>query len=194
MPFLTEEIWQRIPHRGESIMTAEWPAPDPARSDPQARASMQTLIALITKLRNIRSEMNIPNQSRLTLYLGTANEAARSLISENSDHIKRLARVEQITVLDELPRLASAATDIVSGIEVGVPLEGLIDVARERERVSKELARKGDEAAGLKSRLDNPSFVERAPSDVVEQSRARFEELMTEIEKLRNTVELLGAK
>jgi valyl-tRNA synthetase len=194
MPFLTEEIWQRIPHRGESIMTAEWPDPDPARSDPQARESMQTLISLITKLRNIRSEMNIPNQSRLTLYLGAANEAARSLISENSEHIKRLARVEQITVLDVLPRLDSAATDIVSGIEVGVPLEGLIDVAKERERVSKEIARKVDEASGLKSRLDNPSFVERAPADVVEQSRARFEELMTEIEKLRNTVELLGAK
>ena len=121
-------------------------------------------------------------------------EMRPDLAPNHVSHIKRLARVEQITVLDELPRLDSAATDIVSGIEVGVPLEGLIDVARERERVSKELARKGGEAAGLKSRLDNPSFVERAPADVVEQSRARFEELMTEIEKLRNTVELLGAK
>jgi valyl-tRNA synthetase len=154
---------------------------------------MRALIALITKLRNIRSEMNIPTQNRLKLYIGARDDATVSLISENSEHIKRLARVEEITVFDSLPRLESAATDIVAGMEIGVPLEGLIDIAKERERIGRELARKEGEAQALGSRLDNPSFLKRAPSDVVEQNRARFEELVIETGKLRNTLELLGS-
>jgi valyl-tRNA synthetase len=192
MPFITEEIWQRLPHKGESIMVAEWPRPDPAQEDALARDRMQTLIALVTKLRNIRSEMNIPTQSRIDVHIGTTDQAALALIAENAEQIKRLARVERITISDRLPRLESAARDIVAGIEVAVPLAGLIDLAKERERINKEVTRKEGEARALASRLDNPSFAERAPQDVVQQTRERHQELMGEINKLRATLESLG--
>ncbi len=115
MPYITEEIWQRLPHEGESIMVAAWPEADRSREDRQARDEMQTLISVITKVRNIRSEMNIPPQSRLRLHLGTTDEGARRLINENADQIKRLARVEEITILDALPEMKSAARDIAAG-------------------------------------------------------------------------------
>ncbi|MEK6289062.1 MAG: valine--tRNA ligase [Acidobacteriota bacterium] len=193
MPYITEEIWQQLPHQGESIMLAAWPQSDPARDDPRAREEMGTLIALITKVRNIRSEMNIPIQSRLKLCIGTTDHEARKLVNENSDQIKRLARIEDITISDTLPVLESAPRDIVAGMEIAIPLGGLIDFDKERERVTKELTRKETEARSLAARLDNISFMERAPREVVQETRGRHEELIAEIEKLRDTLGALGA-
>jgi len=197
MPFITEEIWQllpRLPEGAESIMLADWPKADPARDDKPAREQMETLIALITKVRNIRSEMNIPAQSRPKLYIGTTDQAARDVVNESSDRIKRLARVEQIEMFDTLPELDSAARGIVSGMDLAIPLGGLIDFEKERERVTKEMAKKETEARGLASRLDNVSFVERAPAEVVDEARNRHQELIAEIEKLRDTLQSLSEK
>ncbi|HTG14085.1 MAG TPA: valine--tRNA ligase [Blastocatellia bacterium] len=193
MPYITEEIWQRLPHTGETIMLQAWPTSEAGRDDEQARERMSTLIALITKVRNIRSIFNIPSQSRIELHIGTGgDEAARSLVSENSDRIKRLARVEQIFVSDTLPALESAASDIVGSIEIAVPLGGLIDLDKEGERLSKDMERKHNEARGLASRLDNASFVERAPPDVVQETQRRHEELIAGIDKLRVTLTSIG--
>jgi valyl-tRNA synthetase len=192
MPFITEEIWQRLPHEGDSIMTAPWPEADSSREDPQAREQMETLIALITKVRNIRSTWNVPQQSRLKLHIGTAIKSNRDLISDNEAQIQRLARVDEISMSDELPAFEWAARDIVAGMEIAVPLEGLIDLEKERERITREMTRKENEARGLASRLDNASFMERAPGDVVEETRGRHAELIAEIEKLRATLDSLG--
>ncbi|MFY9574924.1 MAG: valine--tRNA ligase, partial [Blastocatellia bacterium] len=192
MPHITEEIWQRLPHEGESIMVASWPEPDSARDDMQAREQMETLIALITKVRNIRSEMNIPMQSRLKLCISSADPAARGLVSENADQIKRLARVEEITISETLTAPEGSARDIVAGMEIAVPLGGLIDVQKERERVIKEKTRKENEARSLAARLDNNSFMERAPREVVQETRDRHQELIGEIEKLGVTLGSLG--
>jgi len=194
MPHITEEIWQQLPHEGESIMVAAWPKSDPARDDKTARTRMETLIALITKVRNIRSEMNIPMQSRLKLSIGTPDQQARDLVNENADQIKRLARVEEITISDTLPALESAARDIVAGMEIAVPLGGLIDFEKERERIMKEKNRKENEAKSLAGRLDNISFMERAPAEVVQETRGRHDELIAEIEKLRATLTSLGTQ
>jgi valyl-tRNA synthetase len=193
MPHITEEIWQQLPHEGESIMVASWPQSDPAGDDKTAREQMEMLIALIGKVRNIRSEMNIPVQSRLKLFIGTTDQQSRYLVTENSDQIKRLARVEDITIAEALPALESAARDIIAGMEIAVPLGGLIDFEKERERISKEMTRKENEARSLAGRLDNTSFMERAPREVVQEARSRHEELIAEIEKLRGTLGSLGS-
>jgi valyl-tRNA synthetase len=191
MPFITEEIWQRLPHEGESIMLAPFPTVSAERADTSARDEMQTLIALITKIRNIRSEMNIPARSSLKLFLAAPDREA-AIVRENADQIKRLARVEEITISDSLPQMEAAATDVVAAIEISVPLEGLIDIAKERERLNKEMARKETEARALAARLDNLSFVERAPREVVDQARTRHAELIAEMEKLKTTLASLG--
>jgi valyl-tRNA synthetase len=191
MPFITEEIWQRLPHEGESIMIAPFPVASAEREASSAREEMRMLIALITKIRNIRSEMNIPARSNLKIFLGATDRTA-ALIKENADQIKRLARVEEITIADKLAHMDAAARDVIAGIEIAVPLEGLIDVTKERERLNKEMARKETEARALASRLDNLSFVERAPREVVEQARNRHAELVVEMEKLKATLTSLG--
>jgi len=193
MPHITEEIWQRLPHEGESIMLASWPESDPAREDQEARQQMETLIALITSVRNIRSEWNVPPQSRPNLYVATGDFATRALVTDNTEQIKRLARVEQILLSATLPVLKSAARGVVSEMEIAVPLEGLIDLDKERERIAKEMVRKENEARALAGRLDNVSFVERAPGNVVDETRGRHQELIGEIEKLRATLSALSA-
>jgi valyl-tRNA synthetase len=193
MPHITEEIWQQLPHEGESIMLSTWPKSDPESDDRAARSGMETLIALITKVRNIRSEKNIPPQSRLKLYLATSDPQSCKLVEENSDQIKRLARIEEIIVSDTLPALESPARDIVAGMEIAVPLGGFIDFEKERERILKEMTKKENEAKGLASRLDNTSFMERAPREVVQEARGRHEELIADIEKLRAALGSLGA-
>lgn len=192
MPHITEEIWQQLPHEGESIMVARWPEAAAERDDAAARSQMETLIALITKVRNIRSEMNVPMQSRLKLLIATTDGQTRNLVLDNSDQIKRLARAEEITIYDTLPNLESAARDIVAGIEIAVPLGGLIDLDKERDRMVKEITKKEAEARGLAGRLDNVSFMERAPREVVQETRGRHEELVAEIEKMRTTLNSLG--
>jgi valyl-tRNA synthetase len=194
MPHITEEIWQQLPHKGDSIMLAAWPESDARHDDTVARAQMETLIALITKIRNIRSEMNIPPQSRLKLYIASADTQARDLVYGNSDQIKRLARVEEIAVSDAIPALEAPARDIVAGMEIAVPLGGLIDFEKERERILKEMTKKENEARSLAGRLDNTSFMERAPREVVQEARGRHDELIGEIEKLRATLNSLGAR
>ncbi|HJQ25043.1 MAG TPA: valine--tRNA ligase [Blastocatellia bacterium] len=193
MPFITEELWQRLPHQGEAIMVAAWPEADQSRDDREAREQMETLIALITKVRNIRSVMNLPVAAWLQVHLATTDERAKSLVTANAEQFKRLARVEAIHVSDALPPLDDAARDVVTGVEIAVPFGGLIDKKKERERVSKEIARKENEVKGMQARLANPSFVDRAPREVVEQTRARHDELMGEIQKLQETLKALGA-
>jgi len=193
MPFITEELWQRLPHDGESIMVAAWPEADRSRDDREAREQMETLISLITKVRNIRSVMNIPVSAWLQVHIASTDERAKSLVTANAEQFKRLARVEAIHIGDALPPLDDAARDIVAGMEIAVPFGGFIDKAKERERVSKEIARKENEVKGMQARLGNPSFVDRAPREVVEQTRARHDELMGEISKLQATLKALGA-
>ena len=192
MPYITEEIWQQLPHEEDSIMLAAWPNSDPVHDDKTARGQMETLIALITKIRNIRSEMNIPPQSRLKLYIATADAQTCDLVNESSDQIKRLARVEEIVVSDKIPPLEAPARDIVAGMEIAVPLGGLIDFEKERERILKEMTKKENEARSLAGRLDNASFMERAPREVVQEARSRHDELIGEIEKLRTTLGSMG--
>lgn len=192
MPYITEEIWQRLPHEGDSIMMAPWPEADSARQDQPAREQMETLIGLITRVRNIRSTWNVPSQSRPRLYVSTDSGSTRELIGSYEDQIKRLARVEEIVLSDTLRVQQRAARDIVAGMEIAVPLEGLIDLEKERERIAGEITRKGTEARSLAGRLDNVSFVERAPADVVEETRNRHDKLIGEIEKLKNTLNSLA--
>jgi valyl-tRNA synthetase len=192
MPFITEELWQRLPHRGDSIMVAAWPEADASREDSEAREQMDALIQLITKVRNIRSVMNIPVSAWLKVHLATTDGRVKALVEANADHFKRLARIEEINISDAMPALEAAARDVVAGVEIAVPLAGLIDLGKERERINKEIGRKEKEAKGMETKLANPSFVDRAPRDVVEQTRARHDELMGEITKLQETLKALG--
>ncbi len=191
MPFITEELWQRLPHKGETITLAEFPQPHAAQLDGRAEREMELVIELITKLRNIRSTFNIAPSVQLKAQLAIADEAAKAVIEKMADHIKRLARLEDLQLVEQLDVQKGSARAVASGAEIAVSLEGLIDFEKEKARLDKEATKLANELAGLEKRLANPDFVNRAAPEVVESSRARATELRDQIAKLKAMLEAL---
>jgi len=191
MPFITEELWQRLPHKGETITLAEFTPGDPARIDERAEREMGLVIEVITRLRNIRSTFNIAPSIPLKAQIAPADAAARDLIARMGDHIKRLARIEELEIVDKLSHGKGSARAVVGASEIAVPLEGLIDFEKERARLEKELNKLINERGGLEKRLSNQDFISRAAADVVETTRARADELDDQVAKLRAVIEAL---
>lgn len=188
MPYITEELWQRLPHEGESISLVAFPEADREMINDQIEAEMQNVIALITKIRSVRSEMNLPVSEHLIVKLGIKDEALQKVITESEDAIKRLARVKAIEIRSDLPVEKFSARAVITGIEISIPLEGLIDLDKERDRLKKEIAKMESEIEKLSQRLSNPSFVEKAQADVVAQARSRVEDLTNQCETIRATL------
>jgi len=191
MPYVTEEIWQLLPgaptDETPAVGLAAYPAGDASRIDAEAEASMGWVIELITKVRNIRSEMNLGSK-QVALYVATDDDEALRLVGENEADIVRLARLEALDVVPEVPDLGVAARGVVAGAELAVPLTGLIDVDAERARLSRDLEKAIKEREPMRKKLANADFVARAAKEVVDQTRARVAELDARIERLEELV------
>jgi len=191
MPFITEELWRRLPHKGETICLAEFTPGDPAQIDERAEREMALVTEVITRLRNIRSTFNIARSIPLKAQIAPADAATRDLIARMEDHIKRLTPIEELQIVDKLPSRKGSARAVVGASEIAVPLEGLIDFDKERSRLEKESNKLINERGGLEKRLTNQDFISRAAPDVVETTRARAEELDDQVAKLRAVIEAL---
>jgi valyl-tRNA synthetase len=183
MPFVTEEIWQRLPNRsGETIMLAPFPPANDALIDPQAEREMDALSRAIDGARSVRGEVNIPPNQKVPLQLFAKDQL---LFRRHERAFQHLANASDVTLRGfDAPRPKNAAVHVESEVEVHLPLAGLIDFAAEKTRVEKELAKIDAELQGIDKRLSNKGFVERAPKEVVEKDRARAEELGAKREKL----------
>src|SRR5207249_3069311 len=173
MPFVTEEIWQRLPNRsGTTIMLAPFPAP--GARDEDAEREMDVLSRAIDGARSVRGEVNLPPNQRVPLVLFAKDPA---VFARHQRAFQHLANAGEVTLNTfDAPRPRQAAVHVEPEVEVHLPHAGLIDFAAERARVEKEIARAESELQGLRKRLDNAGFVERAPKEVVEKDRARAEE------------------
>jgi valyl-tRNA synthetase len=199
MPYITEELWLRLPgdkqlhpaYQGAepTVMLAAYPKGDPNLIDEAAEAEMKEIIDLISRVRNIRAEMNIKPSDRVQIVVRPGNEKSQQLISALKDQILRLARASELSFGDA-PK-ASARAVLPGGAEVAVPLEGLIDFAQERQRLNREQQKLEAEAAKLEAQLSNPNFVERAPAERVNEVRARIADIAQRSSQLRQTVENL---
>ncbi len=187
MPFVTEEVWQRLPKRSfhaPSIMIERYPAPD-SLLDPRAEAEMDALVRAIDGARSLRGEVNLPPNQAVPLVLVPRDGAAQRLFEAHRQAFSRLANASEVQVLAPgAPRPRQAAAHVEPEVEVHLPLKGLIDFAAEKARVTKELQKLEGELAGLARRLDNPGFLARAPAEVVEKDRARAAELEEKRDKL----------
>ena len=192
MPFITEEIWQKLPKEGISIMTAPFPEYDPGKEDSEAETHLQWVMEIINAARNIRGEMNLKPSLKIPLRVKT-EDSKKELIAKNSAHyIKELARLEGLEVGPAVIKPKVSASSILSGAEVIVPLEGLMDFGEEKKRIEKELKKIEKEIIFLSKKLSNPNFVDKAPPDVIEKDRQKHLDLSEKQTKLQvhlNTIE-----
>jgi valyl-tRNA synthetase len=173
-------------------MLTSFPQGDAALLDQRSEDEMQAVIDLISRVRNIRSEMNIKPGERLHLIINADDRELRGVFEASREQITRLARASDIQMGAGLPVPKAAARAILAGgAEVAVPLEGLIDFERETARLTRELEKLSKEASGLEKQLGNPQFVERAPAAKVNELRERLEEIVRRTGALRQTLEAL---
>jgi len=174
MPFLTEEIWQQLPHAGESIMVAPYPRASRQKADPAAERDMAPVIGVVSAVRNIRSESRVPPSVPVAVTIKPP-AARAALIRSAAPLIGALGRCT-VTVSTEATRPPHSAFAAVDSLEVFVDLAGVVDLAAERQRLAKEVKKAEDEIAFLEGKLGRPEFVARAPAEVVERERGRLAE------------------
>lgn len=176
MPFITEEIYQCLPHEDASIMISRWPEADPDLQDDRAEALMESLMESIKAIRNMRAEVNVPPGKRIPAVM-LVGKALKAGVEANAGYIHLMAGVSELTILEEYaPKPENAMAAVVNGIEIYLPLAGLIDVEKETARLNKELAITDRELARVEGKLGNEGFLAKAPADVIEKERAKAEE------------------
>ena len=193
MPFVTEEIWQLLPHEGESIMIAPFPAPDEGKVDAAAEAEMGRLMRVVTAVRTIRATYEVDRKRRLDVTLVAADPADRAFFAKHEAMIRHLAFLGGLTMVAEAGDAAGTIRQPVDSAELRIPMAGLFDVAAETARLSREVEKIEAELLSLGRKLDNPQFVERAKADVVREARERVQELQGRRVKIDATLrELRG--
>ena len=189
MPFITEEIYQAIPHDTESIMISKWPEYDPTLSFADEEAQMEKIMDAIRAIRNRRAEMNIPPSKKSKVYVETA---FADVFAVGSEFIKRLAYASDVEIADAFGDLGNTVTIVTNDAKIYIPLGDLVDFEAEAKRLQKELAAAEDKLAFINKKLDNPGFVNKAPEKVVQQNRDEAAKLTEKIANLRSSLENLG--
>jgi valyl-tRNA synthetase len=183
MPFITEEIWQHLPVKGESIMIAPWPVEDEQFESAQAVRQMRVLIEIIRSVRNIRAEMDVPAKRQIELLIRPDGDMEET-IRKHESAIKKLCGVDRLTIDSGLKRPQKSMTDVVTGAEIFLPLAGMVDVEQTIARLKAELKKLNAEVERVEKKLANPGFVSKAPAEVVGKERKKGEEYKEKREKV----------
>lgn len=197
MPFITEEIWQRVKElagaRGETLMLAAYPKADDKKIDEQALQDIEWLKGVIVGVRNIRGEMNIPNAKKIPLFMANGSAIDQRCLNDNRQFLSKLAGLESITWLEQGDEAPLAATALVGRLEVLVPMAGLIDKDAELARLHKEKDKLLKEVERINGKLGNPNFADKAPAEVVQKERDRLSAAEEAITKLDEQVHKIAA-
>jgi len=191
IPFVTEEIWHKLPGTDGSIMKAVFPGEDGEvlHEDSEAESTMETISGIITGIRNIRGEMNISPSKALSVEVQSDDEAKRMLIDNYSDLIINLAKLESFATSKTGNRPKSAATSLVDGAAVFVLLEGVIDFSKEEIRLEKEMNKLNQELNTIQKKLGNEGFIKKAPEHVIQKVQERNDELREKQQKLQTNLD-----
>lgn len=197
MPFITEEIWQRVKNlagqQGETIMLQRYPQPDEGKIDTEAVADIEWLQGIILAIRNIRGEMNISPAKPIKVLLKNASDTDKARLETNHQFLSKLAKLENIDALAEDEAAPMSAIQLVGDLEILVPMQGLIDVDAELARLGKEADKLDKELNGVNNKLANPNFVDKAPAAVVEKEKARQADLQAAHAKIQQQLEEMKA-
>ncbi|MCI0496601.1 class I tRNA ligase family protein, partial [candidate division KSB1 bacterium] len=189
IPFITEEIWQHIKKSDEAdLIVAQWPQFSEQFFNDEAEKQMQVLQQIIGAIRNIRGEMNVPPNKKATLIVKSTNS---KIILDNEVHIKSLAQVETIEAGAHLTKPRFSASAVVKNMEIFIPLEGLIDIDVEKNRLEKEINRLEKQIDATEKKLSNKDFQNKAPKEVFERERQKNEDFRATLEKLKVNISSL---
>ncbi|WMT88765.1 valine--tRNA ligase [Pelagibacterium sp. 26DY04] len=193
MPFVTEELWAETgkvgPARDGYLMLSDWPELD-AIAYPAAEAELNWLIEVISAIRSVRTEMNVPAGAKVPLVVVGANEATVKRIASHGAAIERLARVSTIETDATIPQ--NSAQFVVGEANWGLPLADLIDISAERQRLDKDVKKLDGEIGGLQKKLGNEQFLAKAPEEIIEEQKERLAEAQARREKLRQALDSLS--
>src|SRR3954454_5697036 len=189
MPFITEELWNAMGQRPYELIVAKWPEPQ-AQVDPHAKRELDWLVRVVDEVRSARTEMNVPPSAKLNLFAADASDETAARLDRNHAMLSRLARLESIQ-FSTFPG-KGAAQLVVDEAAFALPLQGIVDLASERDRLAKGAAAAEKERDSLAQRLSNPNFTERAKPEAVEKARADHDAKSAEAERLRAALERLG--
>ena len=176
MPFVTEEIWQSVPHIGDSLVVASYPVVQESQMDEAAAEKMEFLMDFIRSVRTSRNEMNTPLSKPIAIVAKTSSADIQAILSENESYIARFCNPESFEYGLEVEAPSHAVTSVISGAEIYLPLAGLINIDDEIARLEKEAAKLQDEVNRVEKKLSNEKFVAKAPEAVVEAERAKGKE------------------
>ena len=202
MPYLTEELWQKLPaissdlhneaykSAAQTIMLADFPLGDESLIDDKAETEMQAVIDVISKVRNIRAEMQIKPSDKPTIHIA-ANADAQKIFTENEAQILKLARAEKLVLSETLDVPRASAKAVTNVAEIAVPLEGLIDFEKEIARLENQVTKLETEQQRLNGQLSNANFIDRAPIEKVQEIRERVAEIESQTQTLKQNLEAL---
>ncbi|WP_244951035.1 valine--tRNA ligase [Rummeliibacillus suwonensis] len=173
MPFMTEEIWQNLPHDGVSITQASWPVVKQEYIFDQQSQDMKLLMDIIRAVRNIRAEVNTPMSKKVPMYISAKDQVTLAVLEANKAYIEKFCNPETLTLSENSQPTVKTMSAVVSGAELFLPLEGLIDVTAEIERLTHELEKWDKEVKRVQGKLSNERFVSKAPEAVVAAERAK---------------------
>jgi valyl-tRNA synthetase len=184
MPFITEELWQSIPHKGESIVISPYPELESGAGDAGAESDTEMIQDIITKVRNIRAEYNVNSKQTVTVRVATSDERVIGLLKAAGEYIHKLAQVGEVMVVGQIVGDKLSAQAVAAGCTIEVPLAGLIDLAAERMRLTKLRDKATKYRIVIEKQLSNPDVVARAPAEVIEEKRRQLADLEDQIRKL----------
>ncbi|MEB3100389.1 valine--tRNA ligase [Ferviditalea candida] len=193
MPFISEEIWQHLPHAGETILLAQWPQTDSRWEAAEAVKEMELLKETIRVVRNVRAEVNVPMSKKIEMLIKPSNDEVLAILERNIEYIRKFANTSQLEMNLNMSRPDKAMTAIVRGVELIFPLAGLIDISQEIARLEKELATLNGEVERVEKKLSNEGFIAKAPAKVIEEEKAKQadyadkrDKVLARLEELKN--------
>ena len=188
MPHVTEEIWQALPHEGDSIMVSTWPHVQKQIIDKKADNDMALIIESITSIRNIRATWQVEPKKFINVYMKAGSKKTADRLENNRDYIKRLARVEDLKIARTLVKPKGSAAGICNDAEIYVPLHGIIDYEKERSRLNRKLEELKSRLKNLSGRLKNKNFLKSAPKEVIQKFKSTESELKDQVKRLKTNL------
>jgi len=189
MPFVTEEIWEKLPGTEGSIMIARFPEASDYIKDENALKEMNLLMGVITGIRNIRGEMNISPSKKVNILIDVAEKEEADFLSSNLVHIKTLAKVEDATIASGIPKPEASATAVFGQNQIHVLLKGILDFQEERKRLGKQIEKIEKDIEVSNRKLSNRGFLKKAPAEIVEEVREKVETMTLKLEKLNQNLQ-----